>query len=276
MRILCVDDVFVVRKLVKTTVDALKGEFLEASNGKEALDILEKHQGKIDLILLDWNMPEMNGIEFLHTVKSNENYKYIPVIMITSENEKNKIIEAVQAGVSNYLIKPFSEQDLAKKIMNTVVSCQNILNTFLCKEMKNSLSAITGLKVEESQADSGNNAISENYFSGQMLITGEVYALISIRISKENSARLFSLVLEKPQEKLTPEDIARGLLKLLKTVSDKTAAVVKNKMNITFAYLFAGFIGENMTVLNSSKKLYNLNRKFNTGLLETYLQILHY
>jgi two-component system chemotaxis response regulator CheY len=259
--------------MVKATVDALQGELLEATNGQEALTILEKNQGNIDLIILDWNMPLMNGMEFLQIVKSNDKFKHIPVIMNTTESEKHKIIAAIQAGASNYMTKPFTEQDLTKKIMDTVVSYNKLFNNLLCKELKDCLNSITGLKVVESQAESD---AGEDYYAGQLLVSGDVNAFISIRLSRDHSFRLASLLLEKSQQEITPQDVPKGLLKLLKTVSDKTAVAAKSKMNIIFAYLFAGFIGENMAVFNSSKKLYKLELKFNAGLLEMHLQVQHY
>ena len=262
--------------MVKATVDALKGELLEAANGKDALDLVEKNEGKIDLILLDWNMPEMNGMEFLCAVKSNEKFRHIPVIMNTTESEKSKIIAAVQAGASNYIIKPFTEQELSKKIMDTVLSLPKLFNGCLCKELKNALNYITGLQVTETQVESSQNVIRENYYSGQMLITGEINTLVSIYLSKENAARLSPLLLEKSQQELTPGDITKGLLKLLRTISDKATATAKQKMKITVAYLFAGFIGENMTVFSSDKKLYNIDRKFSAGPLESYLMVQYF
>ncbi len=276
MRILCVDDVFVIRKMVKVTVDALQGELLEAANGKDALDLVEKNEGKIDLILLDWNMPEMNGMEFLRAVKSNEKFRHIPVIMNTTESEKSKIIAAVQAGASNYIIKPFTEQELSKKIMDTVISFPKLFNGCLCKELKNALHSITGLQVTEAQIESSQNVTRENCYSGQMLITGEINTLVSIYLSKESAARLSTLLLEKSQQELTPGDITKGLLKLLRTVSDKATATAKEKMKITVAYLFAGFIGENMTVFSNNNKLYNIDRKFSAGPLETFLMVQYY
>lgn len=83
----------------------------------EALVLLGK-DSQIDLVVLDWNMPRMSGFELLKTIKSNENYKHIPVIMCTTENEKEKIIKAIQAGANNYMVKPFTEQELTKKILD--------------------------------------------------------------------------------------------------------------------------------------------------------------
>jgi two-component system chemotaxis response regulator CheY len=83
----------------------------------DALDVLEKSYEEIRLILLDWNMPGMNGFDFLLAVKGNRFFKSIPVMMITTEGEKGNIIKAVQAGVNNYLLKPFKTEELTKKII---------------------------------------------------------------------------------------------------------------------------------------------------------------
>jgi two-component system chemotaxis response regulator CheY len=90
-----------------------------------ATDILEKVGSKeyenIKLILSDWNMPVMNGFEFLKAVKSNGTYKHIPLIMLTTEAEKSNINKAIQAGASNYLLKPFNPEDLLLKIRQTAL-----------------------------------------------------------------------------------------------------------------------------------------------------------
>lgn len=92
-------------------------EFLEASDGGEALSILSGKYKEINLILLDWNMPGMNGMEFLNIVKADQRYQKIPVMMVTTESEKTSIVKAVQSGVANYLLKPFGEEELKKKII---------------------------------------------------------------------------------------------------------------------------------------------------------------
>lgn len=118
-KILAVDDSAIIRKIIRGTIESLRYDLLEASDGMEALDILEKNSSDIKMILLDWNMPGMNGIDFLKAVKSHKFYKHIPIIMITTESEKESIIKAIQAGVSNYLLKPFKAEELTKKIMDS-------------------------------------------------------------------------------------------------------------------------------------------------------------
>ena len=117
MRVLSVDDSKATRQFIKRAIDVLGFEFLEASDGREGLDLLENEQGKVDLILLDWNMPVMDGIEMLETLKSNDLFKDIPVTFVTTELERQKISEAVQKGAKNFLVKPFSQEDLIGKII---------------------------------------------------------------------------------------------------------------------------------------------------------------
>ncbi len=116
-KILFADDSPVIKKIVKRAIESRNFEFLEASDGKEALEVLSKEYKNIILILSDWNMPVMNGFDFLKSVKSNAAFKNIPVIMITTEAEKSHIIKAVQAGAANYIIKPFNSEDLITKVM---------------------------------------------------------------------------------------------------------------------------------------------------------------
>jgi len=90
-----------------------------AANGVEAFDRLKEHDD-VQLILLDWNMPEMNGIEFLRAVKDRPGLSKIPVIMLTTESERRKMIEAIEAGAKHYLTKPFQPETLATKILQCV------------------------------------------------------------------------------------------------------------------------------------------------------------
>lgn len=116
-KILSVDDSAIIRKIIKNRVEFLNFEFLEASDGNEALAILAREHKEICLILLDWNMPGMNGIDFLKKVKEpGSSYKDIPIIMVTTESEKASIVQAIQLGVANYLLKPFTSEELTKKI----------------------------------------------------------------------------------------------------------------------------------------------------------------
>jgi len=117
MKLLVVDDSSAIRKIIKASADVLQMETEEAQDGVEALEKLSAVYKEIDLILLDWNMPEMNGYDVLVEIKSNDKYKHIPVMMVTTEGQKSSIIAAVRAGAANYLTKPFTMDALESKIM---------------------------------------------------------------------------------------------------------------------------------------------------------------
>ena len=117
MKILSVDDSAIIRKIIRSGVEVLDYELVEAADGIEALNILERSSEDIILILLDWNMPGMDGLVFLEKIKNTASLKHIPVMMVTTESEKENIIRAIQAGAINYLVKPFTIEELMKKVL---------------------------------------------------------------------------------------------------------------------------------------------------------------
>ena len=120
MKILSVDDSAIIRKIIRNGVELLDYEFIEAGDGQEALAILEESYNDIGLILLDWNMPGMDGLDFLQKIKENSVMQYVPVMMVTTESEKENIIKAIQAGAINYMVKPFTIEELTKKIVGCI------------------------------------------------------------------------------------------------------------------------------------------------------------
>lgn len=120
-KILAVDDSKMMLRIISSTIEMLGYETIKASNGKEALSIL-KQEPNIILVLLDWNMPELDGMETLKAIKSNEQLKSLPVMMVTTEGEKRSVVKAIQAGAKHYLTKPFNQQDLATRIMECLDS----------------------------------------------------------------------------------------------------------------------------------------------------------
>jgi len=116
-KILAVDDSKMMLRIIAGTIEMLAFEPLKASNGKEALSLLEKESDNIALVLLDWNMPEMNGMDTLKAIKDDPRFASIPVMMVTTEGEKKNVVRAIQAGAKHYLTKPFNQQDLATRIM---------------------------------------------------------------------------------------------------------------------------------------------------------------
>lgn len=115
MRFLVVDDFDTMIRIIKNVLGELGYEdVITARNGEQAYQILSKE--KIDFIISDWNMPVMTGIELLKKVKANSELAHIPFLMVTAEAEKEHIVEAIQAKVDQYIIKPFNQEMLAQKI----------------------------------------------------------------------------------------------------------------------------------------------------------------
>jgi two-component system, chemotaxis family, chemotaxis protein CheY len=120
MKVLSADDSLMIRRIIKNAVDVLGFEFLEAKDGQEAIEILEKEYLNVGLVLLDWNMPRLNGLEVLKKLKKDDRFCHIPVVMVTTEVERTRVIEAISAGAKNYVMKPFSHEDLIAKIMQSM------------------------------------------------------------------------------------------------------------------------------------------------------------
>ena len=114
--VMVVDDSRIMRNIVKRTFEELKISvcFLEAEDGNKAMRVLLAN--KVDLILLDWNMPNLSGLDFLKNVRAMDKYKTIPIIMVTSESSKLNVVEAVRAGVTAYITKPFGEDVFMEKL----------------------------------------------------------------------------------------------------------------------------------------------------------------
>lgn len=115
--ILIVDDSFPMRAVIKKVVKASGfniGEFYEAASGKEALNVLNEQW--LDLVLSDYNMPDMNGLEMLKEMKQSDMLKDIPVIMITTEGSKERVDEFIRTGASAYIKKPFTPEQIRSKL----------------------------------------------------------------------------------------------------------------------------------------------------------------
>jgi len=115
LTVLVVDDFATMRRIIRNILRDLGFQkILEAEDGTAAVGILQTQ--KVDLIISDWNMPKMTGLELLKWVRSNEDTKDLPFLMVTAEAQKENVIEAVKAKVSNYIVKPFTAQTLAEKL----------------------------------------------------------------------------------------------------------------------------------------------------------------
>ncbi len=116
-RTLVVDDFSTMRKIVKNVLRQIDiTDVTEAENGKKALDILKEDPAAFDLIVSDWIMPEMTGIDFLRACKESDAIRKIPFVMVTAEAQKDSVLEAIKAGVDNYIAKPFTPDKLQEAI----------------------------------------------------------------------------------------------------------------------------------------------------------------
>ena len=116
MKILTVDDSRMIRVIIKNTIKSLGFDVVEAANADIALEVIEENQD-VNLILLDWNMPGMNGYELLKILKNDDRYKHIPVMMVTTEGERKNVVKAIQAGAENNLTNPVTPEDLSTKVV---------------------------------------------------------------------------------------------------------------------------------------------------------------
>jgi len=119
MRILSIDDSNSIRHAVHKMLDVIGAEFFEASDGQDGLEKLEKI-GAVDLILLDMEMPRLDGIGFLEAVKKDARWKDIPVIVVSSIAQREKMIKAIQEGAKQYLTKPFTSEQLLTKVVDAL------------------------------------------------------------------------------------------------------------------------------------------------------------
>jgi len=120
MKILFVEDSSVLRKSMIKAATKNGFETVEAENGVEALARLRQYGNSIDLVIMDWNMPVMDGYETLVKIKGHKQYSSIPVLMATADGVEEDVQKAAKAGAAGYLIKPFSPEDLVDKIRNLV------------------------------------------------------------------------------------------------------------------------------------------------------------
>jgi two-component system chemotaxis response regulator CheY len=115
MRALVIDDSRTVRAIIGTILRELGMEVLEAANGREGLDQLNAPPG-VELVLVDWNMPEMDGLEFVKAVRAVRAFDPVRVMMVTTETESEQVLRALDAGANEYLMKPFTREILVAKL----------------------------------------------------------------------------------------------------------------------------------------------------------------
>jgi two-component system chemotaxis response regulator CheY len=116
MKILVVDDNSTMRRIIVNTLARLGyKDVVQTADGVEAWDALQANED-IGVVITDWNMPNMNGLELVKKIRAQDKYKLMPIIMVTTEGGKKEVIIALKAGVNNYIVKPFTPQVLKEKL----------------------------------------------------------------------------------------------------------------------------------------------------------------
>ncbi len=116
MRALVIDDSKAIRIVLRKLLGELGFEVVEAADGREALQRLNGPMGPFDLALVDWNMPEMNGLEFVREVRGQGGHEDLTMVMVTTETESGQVVRALAAGANEYIMKPFSRDVLLDKL----------------------------------------------------------------------------------------------------------------------------------------------------------------
>jgi two-component system chemotaxis response regulator CheY len=113
---LVVDDSRAVRMILARTLKELGFEVREAANGREALEVIEVEKNAVTLVLADWNMPEMNGLEMLKQLRGKPELSSLVVVMVTTETDVHQMMTALEAGANEYIMKPFTKEILVEKL----------------------------------------------------------------------------------------------------------------------------------------------------------------
>jgi two-component system chemotaxis response regulator CheY len=115
MQALVVDDSATMRQILREYLKKLGFAVTEAANGREALDVL-KAMPTADLVLVDWNMPEMDGVSFVRAVRADPSYAALPLLMVTTNTELSQVSTALEAGANEYIMKPFTREMIREKL----------------------------------------------------------------------------------------------------------------------------------------------------------------
>jgi two-component system chemotaxis response regulator CheY len=111
-----VDDSRAVRMILVKMLGELGYQVSQAGNGKEALSLAEQNPELFSLVLVDWNMPEMNGIDFVRLFRAQERFRFVPLVMVTTETEMEHVQDALEAGCQDYVMKPFTKNVILDKL----------------------------------------------------------------------------------------------------------------------------------------------------------------
>lgn len=116
-KVLIIDDSRAMRQIIGKIMKQLGFEIFEAGDGKEGIDQLEQHKDEVELVLVDWNMPVMNGYEFVEAVRAQDEFANHKLVMVTTETEPTQMAKALMAGVDEFVMKPFTSEILIEKLM---------------------------------------------------------------------------------------------------------------------------------------------------------------
>jgi len=111
-----IDDSKAIRMILSKTLEEVGYEVCQATNGEEALSVFERENGAISLALVDWNMPRMNGLEFVRRLRSDPRYSSVLLMMVTTETDAEQMVQALNAGANEYVMKPFTKEIIADKL----------------------------------------------------------------------------------------------------------------------------------------------------------------
>ena len=115
MSVLVIDDSRAMRAVLGQILRQMGYEVVEAANGREAIDRLNE-VGKPQFVLVDWNMPEMNGLDFIRAVRDETQHRDLPIMMVTTETETSQVVKALAAGANEYVMKPFTKDMMEDKL----------------------------------------------------------------------------------------------------------------------------------------------------------------
>ena len=111
-----IDDSKAIRMILAKNLNKLGYEVCTASNGREALALIEEQAPQLKVVIVDWNMPEVNGLEFTQRIRCLPAYSDVPLMMVTTETEVDQMVKALEAGANEYVMKPFTEEIIADKL----------------------------------------------------------------------------------------------------------------------------------------------------------------
>ncbi len=113
---LVIDDSRAMRMIISQTLSGCGFEVVQAANGRQGLDVMASEGSAVNVVLVDWNMPEVNGLEFVQQVRANSGFDSIPLVMVTTETEVEQMVRALDAGANEYVMKPFTREVIEDKL----------------------------------------------------------------------------------------------------------------------------------------------------------------